>query len=99
MHVENPTHFDDWLRRFEISLLCTAPKICKKVRSMLLATKLSTDNFAEFRNVVFLKTLQTTVTKRQRQGSVFSSVRKTPYLPTVTTACVLLGTKGKCSRT
>jgi hypothetical protein len=27
--VENPTHFDDWLKRFEISLWCAAPKIAK----------------------------------------------------------------------
>jgi hypothetical protein len=30
--VENPTHSDDWLRRFEISLMCAAPKISKKRR-------------------------------------------------------------------
>jgi hypothetical protein len=24
--AENPTHFDDWPRRFEISLMCAAPK-------------------------------------------------------------------------
>jgi len=47
--VENPTHFDDWLRHFEISLLCAAPKISDKEKTMVLATKLSTDAFAEFR--------------------------------------------------
>jgi len=47
--VENPTHFDDWLRRFEISLLCAAPKIREKEKTMVLATKPSTDAFAEFR--------------------------------------------------
>jgi len=62
--VENPTLFDDWLRRFEISLLCSTPKISEKENTMVLTTKLSTDVFVEFRNVVSLKTLQTTVTKR-----------------------------------
>jgi hypothetical protein len=47
--VENPTNFDDWLRRFEISLLCAAPKISEKEKTMVLATKLSTHAFAEFR--------------------------------------------------
>jgi len=48
--VENPTHFNDWLRRFEISLMCAAPKISEKEKTMVLATKLSTDAFTEFRN-------------------------------------------------
>jgi hypothetical protein len=48
MVVENPTHFDDWLKRFKISLLCAAPKISEKEKTMVLATKLSTDAFAEF---------------------------------------------------
>jgi hypothetical protein len=30
MDVENPTHFEDWLKRFEISLLWVAPKISEK---------------------------------------------------------------------
>jgi hypothetical protein len=47
--VGNPTHFDDWVRRFEISLMCAAPKISEKENTMVLATKLSTDAFAEFR--------------------------------------------------
>jgi hypothetical protein len=47
--VANPTHFDDWLRRFEISLMCAAPKISEKEKTMVLATKLSTGAFAEFR--------------------------------------------------
>jgi hypothetical protein len=47
--VEDPTHFDDWLKRFEISLLCAAPKISEKEKAMVLATKLSTNAFAEFR--------------------------------------------------
>jgi hypothetical protein len=46
--VENLTHFDDLLRRFEISLLCAAPKISEKEKTMVLATKLSNDAFAEF---------------------------------------------------
>ena len=46
--VEILTHFDDWLRRFEISLLCAAPKISEKRKTMVLATKLSTYAFAEF---------------------------------------------------
>jgi transposase InsO family protein len=49
MDAENPTHFDDWLKRFEISLLCAAPTISEKEKAMVLATKLSTDAFAEFR--------------------------------------------------
>jgi len=47
--VKNPTHFDDWLRCFEMSLLCAAPKINEREKAMVLATKLSTDAFAEFR--------------------------------------------------
>jgi hypothetical protein len=47
--VENPTHFDDWLRRFEISLLCAAPKISEREKTVVLATKFSTAAFAEFR--------------------------------------------------
>jgi hypothetical protein len=47
--VENPTHFDDWLMRFEISVLCAVPKISEKEKTTVLATKLSTDAFAEFR--------------------------------------------------
>jgi hypothetical protein len=47
--VDYPTHFDDWLRRLKISLLCAAPKIGEKEKTMVLANKLSTDAFAEFR--------------------------------------------------
>jgi len=46
--VENPTQFDDWLRRFEISVLRAAPKISEKEKIMVLATKLSTEAFTEF---------------------------------------------------
>jgi hypothetical protein len=46
--VVNPTDFDDWLRHFEIPLLCADPKISEKEKTMVLATKLSTDAFAEF---------------------------------------------------
>ena len=49
MDVENSTHFDDWLGRFEISLICAGPKMSEKEKTMVLATKLSTDTFAEFR--------------------------------------------------
>jgi hypothetical protein len=45
----NPTHFDDWLRCFEISLQCAAPKISEKEKTIVLATRMSTDAFAEFR--------------------------------------------------
>jgi hypothetical protein len=45
--VENKTHFDDWLRCLEISLLCAAPKISEKGKTMVLATKLSTHAFAQ----------------------------------------------------
>jgi hypothetical protein len=54
MDVENPIHFDDWLRRFEISLLCAAPKISEK-KTVVLATKLSTDALAEFGKCCLLK--------------------------------------------
>jgi hypothetical protein len=47
--VENPNHFDDWLWRFEIFLLCAGPKISEKEKTMMLATKLSINAFAEFR--------------------------------------------------
>ena len=46
--AENPTYFDDWLRRFEISLQCATPKI-REEKTMVLTTNLSTDVFAEFR--------------------------------------------------
>jgi hypothetical protein len=46
--VENTTHFDDWLRCFEISLQYIAPKISEKEKTMVLPTKLSTDAFAIF---------------------------------------------------
>ena len=47
--VENPTRFDDWIRHFEISVLRAALKISEKEKTMFLATKLSTEPFAEFR--------------------------------------------------
>jgi hypothetical protein len=53
--VENPTHFDDWLRWFDISLMCAAPEISEKEKTMVLATKLSTDAFAKFRKCCLLK--------------------------------------------
>ena len=46
---EDPTHFEDWLKQFEISLVCASPKISEKEKAKVLATKLSTDAFAEFR--------------------------------------------------
>jgi hypothetical protein len=46
--VENLTHFNEWLKHSKISLLCAAPKISKKEKTMVLATKLSTNTFAEF---------------------------------------------------
>jgi hypothetical protein len=46
--MENPTHFEDWLKRFEMFLVCAAPNIGDKEKTMVLATKLSTDAFAEF---------------------------------------------------
>jgi hypothetical protein len=58
---------------------------------MVLATKLLPNSVS----AVYLKTLQTTVTKRQWQGFVFSLVSYVPYLPTVTTACDSFGAKGK----
>jgi hypothetical protein len=62
---------------------------------MVLATKLSTETFVEFLSYGLPKTSQTTVTKRQWQGLIFSSLNNFPCLPTVTTAFVSLGTKGK----
>jgi len=47
--VENPTHFDDWLKHFDIYVLCAASKISENEKTVVLATKLSTDAFAEFR--------------------------------------------------
>lgn len=46
---ENVTHFEDWLNRFEMALHCAAPNIAEKGKTMVLATKLSTDVFTEFR--------------------------------------------------
>jgi hypothetical protein len=46
---EDSAHFEDWLKRFEIALQCTAPKIKNKEKAMMLATKLSTEAVAEFR--------------------------------------------------
>jgi hypothetical protein len=37
--VENLTHFVEWLRRFEISLLCAATKISEKEKTMVLVKK------------------------------------------------------------
>jgi len=39
--MENPTHFEDWLKRFEMSLLCAAPNIGDKENIMVLTTKLN----------------------------------------------------------
>jgi hypothetical protein len=47
--VENLTHFDECLRHFEIYVLCAAPQISEIEKTVVLATKLSTDAFAEFR--------------------------------------------------
>jgi hypothetical protein len=74
MDVVNLTHFEDWLLRFEISLLCAAPKISEKDKTMILATKISTDAFSEFRKCGLPKDI-TTVTKKQWQGSVLFPVR------------------------
>jgi hypothetical protein len=49
MDVENRTHFDDWLKRFEISVLCAASKISETENTMVLANKISTDAFVEYR--------------------------------------------------
>jgi hypothetical protein len=38
--IENPTHFEDWLKSFEMSLLCAAPNIQDNEKTMVLATKL-----------------------------------------------------------
>ena len=46
---EDTSHFEDWLKRFEMSVQCTAPNINDKENAMVLATKLSTEAFAEFR--------------------------------------------------
>jgi hypothetical protein len=58
---DNPTHFEDWLKRFEMLLLCAAPKISDKEKAMVLATKLSLSSVS----AVSPKTLQNTRTKRQ----------------------------------
>jgi hypothetical protein len=47
--LESASHFEDWLKRFELSLQCVAPGMNDKDKAMVLATKLSTDAFAEFR--------------------------------------------------
>jgi len=39
--MENPTHFEDCLKRFEMSLLCATPNIGDKEKIMVLATKLN----------------------------------------------------------
>jgi hypothetical protein len=46
--IDNPTHFEDWLKRFEMSLSCAALNISDKEKAMVLATKLSTGAFVEF---------------------------------------------------
>ena len=92
--VENPNHFEDCLRRFEIFLVCAAPKRSEKEK-----TKLSTDAFAEFRKFCLPKDVTDYSYEEAVQGSVFFLVRNAPYLPTATTLCVLLGTKGKSSCT
>lgn len=77
----NPTHFEDWLKRFEMSLLCAAANIGDKDKTMVLATKLSADAFAEFRKCCLPKdvtdyTYEETVARLRllftKQRSVFA---------------------------
>jgi len=77
----NPTHFEDWLKHFEMSLLCAAPNISDKYKAMVLAIKLSNGVFAEFRKCCLPKevteyTYQETVTWLRllftKQRSVFA---------------------------
>jgi hypothetical protein len=79
--IDNPTHFEDWLKRFEMSLSCAAPNISDKEKAMVLATKLLTGAFAEFRKCSLPKevtdyTYQETVTRLRllftKQRSVFA---------------------------
>jgi hypothetical protein len=44
---DNATHFEDWLKRFEMSLHCAAPDIADKEKQMVLSTKLSTEVFTQ----------------------------------------------------
>jgi hypothetical protein len=101
--VKNLTHFDEWLRRFEISLLCAAPKISEKEETMVIVTKLLTDAFAEFRKCCLPEDVTAYIYEeavtRSVSGLRFSSVSNAPYFPTVTTIYVSLGTKGKSSCT
>jgi hypothetical protein len=78
---ESATHFEDWLKRFELSLQCAAPNISDKEKAMVLATKLSTDAFSEFRKSCLPKditeyTYDESVTKLRllftRQRSIFA---------------------------
>jgi hypothetical protein len=78
---ESSSHFEDWLTRFQLSLQCTAPNLSDKEKAMLLATKLSTDAFAEFRKGCLPKevtdfTYEETVTKLRllftKQRSIFA---------------------------
>ena len=66
--VENPTQFDDWLRRFEISLLRAALKISEKEKTMVLATKLLPNSVS----AVYLKTLRLQL--RRGSGKASSSL-------------------------
>ena len=79
--IENPTHLEDWLKRFEMSLLCAAPNISDKEKAMVLATKLSTDAFAELRKCCLPKevtdyTYEETVTRLRvlftKERSIFA---------------------------
>ena len=63
--VENPTQFDDWLKRFEISVLRAAPKISKNEKTMVLATNISTEAFTEFQKCCLPKD----VTDYSNEGS------------------------------
>jgi hypothetical protein len=78
---EDTSHFEDWLKRFEMSVQCTAPNINDKEKAMVLATKLSTEAFAEFRKCCLPKevtdyTYEETVTKLRllftKQRSIFA---------------------------
>jgi hypothetical protein len=62
---ESSSHFEDWLTRFQLPLQCTAPNMNDKEKAMLLATKLSTDAFAEFRKSCLPKEVTDLPTKRQ----------------------------------
>lgn len=70
--IESSSLFADWLKRFELSLQCTAPNINNKVKAMVLAT----DAFAEFRKSCLPNMLQNIHMKLRllftRQRSIFA---------------------------